>query len=135
MNQTHFRRVIIVDDDFASLFLAKLVIEEANIAETVLTFHQPVDAMHYLMQYCIGENTARKDCPDLVLLDLNMPVMDGFEFLERLQMEGLSQFAQTRVVVLSSSNNPKDRQMVEQYKVRHFLQKPITEDHLAALLT
>lgn len=124
-----------MDDDFASLFLAKLVMEDANIAETVLTFQQPVDALHYLTQYCTGENTAREDCPDLVLLDLNMPIMDGFDFLERLQEQGLSQFTQTCVVVLSSSNNPKDRQMVEHYKVRNFLQKPITDEHLASLLT
>ncbi len=123
-----------MDDDFASLFLARLVMAEANIAETVLTFQQPVDALYYLIQHCTGENAARETCPDLVLLDLNMPIMDGFEFLERLQEEGLSQFTQTRVVVLSSSNNPKDRQMVEHYKVRNFIQKPITENHLASLL-
>ena len=123
-----------MDDDFASLFLARLVMEQANAAETVLTFQQPGDALHYLLQHCTGENAARADCPDLVLLDLNMPIMDGFEFLERLQEEGLSQFTQTHVVVLSSSTNPKDRQMVEHYKVRNFLEKPITEKHLAALL-
>ncbi len=123
-----------MDDDFASLFLAKLVMEDAKLAQTVLTFQQPVDALHYLMQHCTGRNTAREDCPDLVLLDLNMPIMDGFDFLERLQEQGLSQFTQTCVVVLSSSNNPRDRQMVEHYKVRNFLQKPITDQHLASLL-
>ncbi len=123
-----------MDDDFASLFLAQLVMQDANIAETVLPFQQPVDALYYLIQHCTGENAAKTDCPDLVLLDLNMPIIDGFEFLERLQEEGLSQFTQTHVAVLSSSNNPKDRQMVEHYKVRNFLQKPITEEHLAALL-
>lgn len=133
LNNTRFKRVILIDDDPTSLFLTQSAVEATKITGTVLTFQHPVKGLEYIISHCTDDRASEDDRPSLVLLDLNMPVMDGFEFLAELGKAGLNQYTKIRVVVLSSSDNLQDRRRVEHYNVFDFIQKPLTEAQLASL--
>ena len=124
-----FRQIIVIDDDVASLFLARTALKQADICESVLTFHDAQQALEHILASWSGN----QDNPDLVLLDVNMPVMDGVQFLQALQNAGLDAFIHTNVVVLVPSPCVRDRQVASQYGVRGCIEKPFREAQLAAL--
>ena len=124
-----FRKIIVVDDDVASLFVARTVLEQADVCESVLTFHDAQKALDHILASCAADEV----CPDLVLLDVNMPVMDGVQFLQELQNAGLGGFIHSNVVVLIPSPCVRDRQVASQYRVRGCIEKPFGEAQLAAL--
>jgi CheY-like chemotaxis protein len=116
-----------VDDDEASNFLHQLLLENAGITEihTVLNGQQALD---YLRMHCINN---QHSCPDIILLDINMPVMDGFEFLEKLPLLGLPENIQ--IVLLTSSAYAKDVEKAKNYSIHSYLNKPLTEAKLHEL--
>jgi CheY-like chemotaxis protein len=124
-----FRSIIVIDDDVASLFLARTVLEQADVCESVLTFNDAQEALEYIIDSCSGNQVS----PDLVLLDVNMPVMDGVQFLQALQNAGLGKFIHTSVVVLIPPPCVQDRQVASHYRVRGCIEKPFREAQLAAL--
>jgi CheY-like chemotaxis protein len=72
--------------------------------------------------------------PDIIFLDLNMPVMNGWDFLEHFSKEFYPQFNAIKVVILSSTIDPSDYLKAKQYEaVTHFLSKPLTVEMLQEL--
>src|SRR5690606_32842970 len=103
-----FKRILLVDDDDTSNLLSTMVITDMEIAEDVDVAFNGEEAINYILKNCKnGGETGERHCPELILLDINMPVMDGFEFLETYK-EKFDHQSQVPVVMLSSSNNPKD---------------------------
>ena len=85
-----------------------------------------------LLQVCCRE--APDTFPALILLDLNMPVMDGFEFLEAYQQLPPGPRQHTIVVVLTTSRNPKDVERAQGLPISSYLTKPLTRDKISQLL-
>jgi CheY-like chemotaxis protein len=125
-----FRRTVIVDDDPASQFLLKMVLEDLNISRDIVTLSNGREALEYLRLHCLNEKAAPHDCPDWILLDLNMPVMGGLEFLAKLQQLERHNLICSSVTVITSSSYPKDKQEAQQYGVRGYLLKPLTEENM-----
>lgn len=73
-------------------------------------------------------------CPELVLLDINMPIMDGFEFLEHLQTSVDLSSAPIKIVLVSSSMHFRDQAKAKQYPVFDYIQKPLTLEKLREYL-
>jgi CheY-like chemotaxis protein len=113
------RSVLVVDDNDADLLYVRIVLEAAGIAERVLIFGTAQEALAHLA----GSEAAEAD---LVLLDLNMPEMDGFGFLEAYGPMLETGPARAGVVVLTSSPDPADRRRALAHAcVRGYLVKPI----------
>lgn len=115
------RDVAIVDDNDADLFYARVMLEGLALAERILTF----ETGHELLAYLASPNGRTVD---LMLVDLNMPEMSGFEFLQAY--EHLSQDGQAPVqavaVMLTSSSDPRDRERALSFRfVRGYLVKPL----------
>lgn len=119
--------VIIVDDSDLLQFLHKTILEMAGLGENTPAFDNGEEALVYLKQ--------RPDhkIPVLVLLDINMPVMNGWEFLEALpEMEG---HENVYVVIVTSSVDESDRKKSFNYShVFDFLEKPITVESVSKVV-
>jgi CheY-like chemotaxis protein len=124
--------ILLVDDDHTSNFLNHRLLEKLDVADLLLEAHNGLEALALLRCYC---QESEPDCSVLVFLDLKMPIMDGFEFLEAYQQLPAEEQRTIRVVMLSTSLNPKDVQRAQQYPITAFLSKPLTHAKIRHLLT
>lgn len=130
-------KILCVDDDPITLMLCKKVVERVEFAKDIITANNGEEAIQYFDN--LYEERKVNDSivyPKLVLLDLNMPVMDGWEFLESyITKDYQNVFTSTRFIVLSSSIDPYDINRAKTYPVIGFLSKPITKEMLENLKT
>lgn len=125
------QKVICVDDDPIALLLSKLVISKANFASQIITCMNGEEAIKYLEKPEIIEENAHSEQPLLILLDLNMPIMDGWEFLEQFNNKLRTVYASTKIILLSSSIDPNDIKKSKDFSmVLDFYPKPLTKEIL-----
>lgn len=125
-------QVLCVDDDPITLILYKKVIDKVNYSKEVKTLINGEEALEYFA-YLKTESLVTP--PELVLLDINMPQMDGWRFLDNYLKMGYNLlFNATKFIILSSSIDPNDIDKSKQYPmVIDFISKPITKDILSNL--
>ncbi|WP_243651162.1 response regulator [Rubrivivax gelatinosus] len=119
-------RVMLVDDSEADLLFTRIVLERAGGGFEVQTFEEASAALAYL----------RSDAPrvDLILLDINMPGMNGFEFLDAYESLPNVRRDRSAVVMLSSSADPADRERAMRYaSVAGYVTKPLDPAAAAGL--
>jgi CheY-like chemotaxis protein len=120
--------ILCVDDDPITLMLCKKVITKHSFSNTIITAKNGEEALQYFNSII---NKEENKLPDLIFLDLNMPVMDGWEFLDLFSTNKYSEVNSTKIVVLSSTIDPEDLQKSKKYPmVIDFLSKPITTNML-----
>jgi two-component system, NarL family, nitrate/nitrite response regulator NarL len=127
-SQYPVQTVFIVDDSEVDLFVQKKFIEMRKFAGKVVTFSSSTQALEVL-------STSKADeVPGLVFLDLNMPLISGFEFLDRIREISTDVFGQMKVVILTSSNSRADHERAMSFNnVIRFISKPLTEQGLDEL--
>ena len=123
-------RVLLVDDDPVFNTLHRKLLERTGMPMEINSVHNGQDAMFLINEYFTGV----RDLPDLVLLDLDMPTMDGFSFLESFKRIPFGKFHNPKVVILTSSSDPRDMAKVKAIGVYKYLIKPLTEDAVRKLL-
>ncbi|MGZ5242789.1 MAG: response regulator [Bacteroidia bacterium] len=125
--------VLLIDEDQIDNFINERMIVAANFAKNVIVKNSAQKALDYLRE-TIEKNGI---LPELIFLDLHMPVMDGFAFLEALEKERniLDKILpRTKIIVLSSSISPTDIDRAsENPNVYKYLNKPLTEKYLNAI--
>lgn len=127
-------KILCIDDDPITLMLCKKVISKAGFSNEIDTALNGEKALLYL-ENIIEEKNDDKQFPELIFLDLNMPVMNGWEFLDIFSTDKYSKvFKNTKVIVLSSTIDPKDIEKSKSYPmVINFLSKPITLEILKSI--
>ncbi len=123
------KKILLVDDDETSRFVAQRVFKKAEIEADILTASHGLEALDIIKKVCQQEQ-----CPELILLDINMPVMDGFEFLEELQRSTILSSAPIKIVLLSSSTHQLDLARAKNYPVIDYVEKPLTAEKLLKYL-
>ncbi len=115
---------VLVDDEKIDQMIYQRILERSGVVHKIMTFSMAEDALEFLKQ---------PDCPeiDVIFLDINMPRMNGFEFLEAATAEFGEEFAKLVVVMLTTSLNPSDHDRAASYSVvKKFIHKPLTVDHI-----
>jgi CheY-like chemotaxis protein len=126
MNRVHC--VLLVDDDDTSNFLTRTVMEDLDFADHIHVSENGSEALKFIRERCSPEvEEATHLCPELILLDINMPVMDGFGFLEEFQKWQSVRKKPISVVMLTSSSNARDQERAQKYGIAGYLDKPLTE--------
>jgi CheY-like chemotaxis protein len=130
------RKILIVDDDEITCFLNKVCLEDIDIAEEIDYVHDGLQALKYIKENCSIETIQRTDCPDLIFLDINMPMMNGFEFLEEFKRLDNSSLNRIYIVLLTSSVSPKDIQEAAKHanNLKGYITKPLTEESVKKVM-
>ncbi len=120
---------LLIDDDETANFLHQTLLEDLEVTESVLIAHNGKEALDIIVKQCLLDR-----CPELILLDINMPVMNGFEFLKAYEGLELSQKQSVVIAMLTTSLNPQDVKQINDLPVKKYLNKPLTEEMVRELL-
>jgi CheY-like chemotaxis protein len=128
-----YHTVMLIDDNEIDNLINQKMIEAASIAENIYTHTGAKSAIEFLRNMEKLE-VADKVLPDVIFLDIDMPLMDGFQFLD--EFEKLTSVAKKKckIVMLTSSINPQDFNRSKKYEnVRLYLNKPLSHDSIIKL--
>ncbi len=121
---TKIQTAMLIDDEEIDQKLYKRLLQRSGLVETVISFMGADEAYDYLKSN--GDVSI-----DVIFLDINMPRMDGFEFLERVTEELKADFAHVVIVMLTTSLDPMDRDRAKKFDVvRDFINKPLEISHV-----
>jgi CheY-like chemotaxis protein len=117
--------ILLIDDDEPTNFLNRMTLEQIDCARYIKVVQSGQEALNFLMQ----------TTPDLIFLDINMPAMDGWEFLEKYRQLPSAQKASIVMIMLTTSLNPDDEQKALSIpEVNGFENKPLKADRLKEIL-
>ncbi len=118
-------QVLLVDDEPTNNFIHKILLEKSEFAKEIAQVESGSEALEFL----------RNRVPDLILLDLNMPALSGWDFLDRFERY-ISNNVKPCIVILSSSLDPKDHEKANlNSDVTAFLTKPLKVENLLEAIT
>lgn len=122
--------VLLVDDNDTDNFINNRIIELTNFAKRVVVKSSGKSALEYLSD---NKDNA-SELPDIIFLDINMPIVDGFVFLHEFESYPESVKGKCKVAILSSSDNKRDiNKIINNDYVVKFITKPLTEDALVEI--
>jgi len=123
-------KVMLIDDTEVDAFISKRMLTSSQFTTDIMEFYSAKKALEYL-----GENSHNLSAlPRLIFLDINMPAMDGFDFMEKFRQMPNEILQNCKVVMLSSAINDVDIQRInkDEYIVK-FLIKPLSREELQEL--
>lgn len=120
-----FKKILLVDDDNVANFINQKLITNWQITESIETVMDARKALNDLAQQC-----QQGVCPDVILLDLNMPNFDGFDFIQAFQQLSDSSLQSIKIVVLTSSDDTTDMHRVQALGINRIINKPLTLEKL-----
>ncbi|MBZ0099680.1 MAG: response regulator [Taibaiella sp.] len=127
-NKTHaYKRIMVIDDNQIDRYIAEKTIKKFHFSEEVVPLESAVDALEQLSAL----SDKMEELPEIILLDINMPEMNGFEFLEKYAELPDTVKKKCIIVMLTTSLNEDDRMVAEKNPYIHqFLNKPLNEETL-----
>ncbi len=121
----------IIDDDPIFIYGTKRLMTEIEFCETILVFENGQDAIDGLQNIMASSDKL----PSVIFLDLNMPIMNGWEFLEHFEKITNDNRKKTAIYIISSSVDPRDLERIKNYQVvNSYILKPISKDDLNSVL-
>ena len=124
------RKVLIVDDNEIDLFINQKVLEFNDFASEIVNLQSGQRAIDDLNEI------SEQEFPDVILLDLNMPLVDGFRFLLEFSKMSAPIREKAAIIILTSSDNLRDKEKIAvNPDVKLFLSKPLTDEKLEQIIT
>ena len=123
--------VFLIDDSEVDTFITKQHLAEIEVINRVTHFESAQAALDFIL-----DDANHEKLPDLMLLDISMPVIDGFEFLDELaESEKFPADYPFKIILLSNSKNARDHEKFErEYSVIKFVKKPVSAIDLEMLI-
>ncbi|MFN0049421.1 MAG: response regulator [Cytophagales bacterium] len=118
-----YKKIVLIDDNPVDNLISMRYINASKIANECIAIDSSLDAYDYFDELNVSE------FPEVILLDLNMPMYSGFEFLDKIEKMVDSHQISSKVYILSSSSNPVDIKRASTYKsVADYFVKPLNAD-------
>ncbi len=127
-----FKRVLLVDDELICNYISIKWVKRLDIAENVHVLTNGKLALDFITQNCQKDRLDNEK--DLVLLDIKMPVMDGFQFLQELDRASLQCKEHLKIVLLTSSTKFSDIKEAHKYGVDGYIEKPLNREKIESLI-
>jgi len=129
--KARLREVLLIDDNEPDNFLHERAFRKLSSAERISVALNGREALDYLNTPVEGEYPS----PELILLDVNMPVMNGWQFVEAYNELPVERRASMQIVMVTTSEDPEDRRTAEQCgAIAQFASKPVTAQTLDVML-
>ena len=122
--------ILLVDDDIATNFINKKIIQKANIVENVQVVSNGKEAIEYLCNRGKFESNNNTPKPELILLDINMPVMDGYEATRKIRAMADQAKAGVYIIALTASVSNSTYSKIKEIGIDDYLHKPFNPDVL-----
>ena len=121
-----FKNCLLIDDNYIDNFVTRKILEGGNFVEAITVVRSATDAINSLKEGAIK--------PDVIFLDVRMPMMGGFEFLEEYDKIDIENKDAIKIFMLSSSLDPLDmRKSSDNKYITQFIHKPLTQKALEEL--
>jgi CheY-like chemotaxis protein len=124
------KNIMLVDDDKIFNFLSEKTIISLGLANEIHFATNGEQALKILELYKEGKVAK----PDIIFLDIDMPVMDGYEFIEAFSNLDLPDKHLITIVVLTSSIDPRDLQRTKDLGIKYYFNKPLSKDEIKKLI-
>ncbi len=128
-----YHAVMLIDDNEIDNLINHKMIEAAAVADNIYTHTGAKSAIEFLRNM-ERLDVAEQVLPDVIFLDIDMPLMDGFQFLDEFEKLSEATRKKCRIVMLTSSINPQDFSRSKKYEsVKLYLNKPLTHENIVSL--
>lgn len=125
-----YNKILIIDDNYVDNYITSAIIKKNNLANNLVEFDNGLKAIEYLEKNKDND----QELPDLILLDLYMPLMDGFEFLNFFEKIDSTSIKKCKICIVSSSIDDNDIIKAKLDKnIYTFISKPLTAELLYSL--
>ncbi|WMN12400.1 response regulator [Marivirga salinae] len=130
-----YHSVMLIDDNEIDNLINQKMVEAAGLSKYIYTHTGAKSAIEFLKNIeQLGDDIVSSVLPDIIFLDIDMPLMDGFQFLEEFNKLKDSTREKCKIIMLTSSINPQDVSKSKKYDaVKKYLNKPLSQESLTDL--
>ena len=129
MSVHKYKCIMLIDDSEIDNMVNTHILTKNNIAERIIVLSSATEALEYLTKHM--DSVDEYIIPQIILLDINMPIMNGFGFLSEFEKYPKQFIENIQVIMLTSSVDPNDIRRSKEYTtVRSFISKPLSLEHL-----
>lgn len=124
--------ILLIDDDPTTNYLHKKLLESYKVSNQILTARDGEEAIQLINNYI--ETHDEEKLPQLIFVDIDMPFMDGFQFLEEYRNLDFPKKESVVVAVLTSSISQRDKRRAGEFPIDAYFVKPLTKEKVMELL-